>query len=606
VILRALVDLAEREGLLTAPALEPLEVDYLVHLGSGGKYLKMSAPRGEQRIDKRGKPVGSPRPLRRQVPRRSDRTGTAPPAEFLVDTSEFVFGIDPKGTRSPEELTRRRVAFRERVEGALASALVSINGGLRAVAAFLRQDPPDEVVRLLRPVGAAQLKEVEGALFAFMYEPDGGTRCVHEDPDVKACWDAVWSQENIAGVGQCLVMGGGDRPLARLHAKPRGIPPKSKTKGGVPLTSVNADAFVSYGLKDVGCAPISKSASIAIETALNRLLDNAYPGPDGQPMPRRNVQLSPDTALVYWSKEDAQVDFVLGIDDGDPETVRGILHAPYKGRPAAIDDPTAFYALVLSGMQGRGIVRTFVESTVGNVATNVERYLDAASLRRPYGEGTGAYPLLDVRRTLVLRTPAAPFGDLGRLPPALATEHYLAILHGRPLPRILLEAAVRRNRAEGVPKSQGGGRDERRFAARTSLIKAYLIRNCNQEVGMSLQVDKPDPPYRLGRLLALLDKLQQDALGDVNATIVDRFYGSASSTPAAIFPTLIRRAQHHMAKLRRDEPQWARRWEKLLEEITCALEAFPRTLNLEQQGLFALGFYHQRQDFFTKKEEKTQ
>jgi CRISPR-associated protein Csd1 len=159
---------------------------------------------------------------------------------------------------------------------------------------------------------------------------------------------------------------------------------------------------------------------------------------------------------------------------------------------------------------------------------------------------------------------------------------------------------------EGLPKTRSGARDERRFAARTSLIKAYLIRNCNQEVGMSLQVDKPDPPYRLGRLLALLDKLQQDSLGDVNATIVDRFYGSASSTPAAILPALIRRAQHHMGRLRREKPGLAVKREKLLQEIVSTIHGFPRTLNLENQGLFALGFYHQRQAFFTKEEEKTQ
>jgi len=119
---------------------------------------------------------------------------------------------------------------------------------------------------------------------------------------------------------------------------------------------------------------------------------------------------------------------------------------------------------------------------------------------------------------------------------------------------------------------------------------------------VSLDPSRPEPAYRLGRLLAVVDKLQADALGNINATIVDRFYGSASSTPAAVMPTLVRRSQHHLGKLRRDKPGWAVNHEKLLQEVMGGLERFPLTLTLEEQGLFALGFYHQRQAFYVKKE----
>jgi CRISPR-associated protein Csd1 len=202
---------------------------------------------------------------------------------------------------------------------------------------------------------------------------------------------------------------------------------------------------------------------------------------------------------------------------------------------------------------------------------------------------------LDLRRSLVFE------GDLDRLPPDLAVQTYVSILRGRSYPRILLEAAVRRNRVDLFPK-RGFLRGPEALAARCSLIKAFLVRNLRREVPVSLDAKRPEPAYRLGRLLAVVDKLQADALGSVNATIVDRYYGSASSTPAAVMPTLVRRCQHHLGKLRREKPGWAINQEKLLQEVMGGLDRFPPTLTLEEQGLFALGFYHQRQAFYVKKE----
>jgi CRISPR-associated protein Csd1 len=118
---------------------------------------------------------------------------------------------------------------------------------------------------------------------------------------------------------------------------------------------------------------------------------------------------------------------------------------------------------------------------------------------------------------------------------------------------------------------------------------------------VTLDTSRPDRPYRLGRLLAAIDKLQQDALGSVNATLVDRYYGSASATPQSVFPTLLRRTQHHMAKLRREKPGLAVVTDQLLQDIVGEIRDFPKTMRLEEQAMFALGFYHQRQAFFTKK-----
>ncbi|MHB0971977.1 MAG: type I-C CRISPR-associated protein Cas8c/Csd1 [Thermoanaerobaculia bacterium] len=592
-IYQALYELAKREHLVENPAYEQMPVAYLIKIGTGGKYLGYSAPRLEPPVDAKGKPKGKPKPPVRLVPRRSDRTSASKP-EFLVDKAEYVFGIDPSGKRSGGILDTRRALFRQYVEEARAK-VPSI--GLKAVAAFLDRPLPEELRTLLNPEKEVERTERSGELFAFVHEPDGGVSCVHEEPLVQD-----WFASRLAGsegtlTGQCLVTGKSNVPLTRLHAKPKNIPPKSKTKGGVPLTSVNADAFKSYQLDDIQCAPISREANIAIETALNRLLDPAFKFPDGTTAPPRSVQLSPDTVLLFWSREDALLDWFSGIESESPDKVGDLLRSPYKSGHAPIDDPSAFYALILSGAQGRAIVRSFLQSTVADVARSIDQYRKEVHITKPYGEAEGGFGLLQYRRALV------PRRDLELLPPALAVDLYLAIVLGRPFPNAILQTIVRRNRAEFLSKrDRSEARDDMLLATRCSLLKAWLIRNRKEAITVALDPERTDPPYRLGRLLAVIDRLQQDALGSVNATIVDRYYGSASSTPEAVFPTLLRRSQHHLGKLRREKPGRAVNTERLLQEVVSDLPRFPKTMTLEEQGLFALGFYHQRQDFFTKKE----
>ncbi len=591
-IYQALAELAHRENLLQDTAYEPKGVHYLLVLGANGDLLDVLEPRDPPAFDSKGRPEGKATPVVRPIPRRSDRT-SGDLAEFLVDKSEYVFGIDPRGKTSAEKLSNRYQLFRESVEEA--SRRVPMSPGLRAVSRFLSKPFPERISQLLTAEKEADRNALAGALFAFRYQPDGGTTCVHDETVIKEYFRAKLGGGDPP-VGQCLVTGKPDVALTRLHAKPKGIPPRGLTKGGVPLTSVNADAFKSYGLEEIGGAPISRDANIAIEFALNRLLDAAYPKPGGGSFARQAVEISPDTVLVYWTREDTALDFVLGIEGRDPEDVAELLRSPYKNHTAPIDDPTDFYALALSGMTGRAIVRSFLHSTVRDVARAIDRYREEARLVRPYEEKPGGYPLTEVRRALVAR------GELKDLAPSLGTELYLDILHGRRFPRIVLDAAVRRNRAHDF-HSDSKKRDFRRLGPRCSLLKAYLNRNLKEGITVSLDTSRIDAPYRLGRLLAAVDKVQQEALGSVNATLVDRYYGSASSTPAAVFPTLLRRFQNNLGKLRRDKAGLAVNREKLVQEIVGNLQIFPTTLGLKEQGLFALGFYHQRQNFFTKKEE---
>lgn len=592
-IYRALAEFAEREGLLAEIVYQPGEVAYLVHVDKNGRYLRYESPR-EERGDHGGKSKHPRlRPPRRPIPRRSDRRAVAL-AEFLVDKAEYVFGIDPLGARATDDLEHRRRLFLERVDKMLLR--LPDKPGLHALRTLLAGETPEEIRTLLAATTTVERTALAGALFAFIYEPDGGVACIHDDPDVKAYFGGLLADET-GERGQCLVTGQLDVPLVRLHAKPKGIPPRGETGRGVPLTSINQDSFKSYGLDSVGGAPISTGANIAIELALNRLLDPAYPKPGTtEVFDKQHEQVSPDTVVVYWSREDSGLAWIAELEHGGPERVGALIRAPYKERVAPLDDPSAFYALFLSGTRGRGIVRSFIESTVKEIAANLDRYRQEAEIVRPF-ESPGSYPLQVLKRSLV------PRGDLDQLHPALGTDLYLAILLGRPFPAVLLQSAVRRNRVELFPTKRNGQPDEAAFAARVSLLKAYLNRNHRKGIAVALDTARPDPPYRLGRLLAVIDRLQHHALGGVNATLVDRYYGSASSTPEAVFPTLVRRSQHHMGKLRREKPDLARAMDRLLQDVMTTLSTFPKTLNMEQQALFALGFYHQRQSFFTKKVE---
>jgi CRISPR-associated protein Csd1 len=591
-ILQALAQLAAREGLVDDPCYEPAPIAYFIHLGSGGRYEGTTIAQGTQQLDARGRPKGKPKLPARAVPRRSDRT-VQNQAEFLVDKAEYVFGIDPTGKRDPGKLAARRELFRSYASEAAGTLGLP---ALHALEAFLRGPVPPDLEALLHPDKESEKTERGTALFGFVYEPDGGVICVHDDPRVHAWFADHLTTAETPIIGQCLVTGA-ESSLTRLHAKPKGIPPRALTKGGVPLTSTNAQAFTSYGLEGIGCAPISRTANIAIETALNRLLDASYKTPAGESCPPRSIPINPETAFLFWSREDSGLDWLSGLDTSSPDDVAALIRSPYKSGHAPLEDPGDFYGLVLSGMQGRAIVRSFLQSTVQDVAGAVDRYRDEVTIAKPYGQPPGSFSLFEYRRAL------APLRDIDRLAPALGTDLYLAIISGRPFPRAVLQAIVSRNRVEFLPKKErSDSRDEMLLAARSSLLKAYLIRNEKETIAVALDHNRKDSSYRLGRLLAVIDRIQAEALTDrdsprkLNSTLIDRYYGSASSTPAAVFPSLLRRSRQHLAKLHRDKPGLAHNAETVMEEIFAELHDFPKTMPLEAQGQFAIGFYHQKND----------
>jgi CRISPR-associated protein Csd1 len=247
-------------------------------------------------------------------------------------------------------------------------------------------------------------------------------------------------------------------------------------------------------------------------------------------------------------------------------------------------------------------VRMWLVSTVGEMASRLATHWNALDME-PRGERSDS--MLSVAR-IVGETvpPKGGFPDGGRVNPTLAAEVTRAILTGSTYPRSLLAGVIDRARIEGLADSQT--RNDYRDAQyrRCAVIRACLTRNHSMEVPVALDLERTDPPYLLGRLFAVLERIQENALGQINRTIKDSYYGSGSSTPAAIFPRLISLSRHHLNKIENPGQRTLR--EKELGGIMDGLSRFPGTLGMEAQGLFAIGYYHQRQSYFKGKAESDQ
>ncbi len=597
-ILTALVELAHYEGLTENPDFQPMPVRWRVTFGPGGTFLgKTDTAR------KPGSGKGKPISASLMVPKRSGRTSGVE-AEFLVDKPSYVFGwVHPDALAKaakegkPEAKVRQGAAKQFAAYLAEVRAAVEATGdeGLVAWLALLDAGGPPE---------AELLGWTEGDLIAPCYYPDEGVT-LPQRPTVVTYWSARRAgpgrdpAEASTSLPTCLVTGLPAAPV-RLHPSIKGVPPVSDTKGGVPFTSVNATAFESYGLQGVGGATVSQAAADAYQAALNRLLSDGYPDPkhQGQTLGVRNVRLSDDTAVVFWAKDSGPADFFAeAVTRGEPDHVTALYGGPWKGSQVALASVEPFYALTLSGAIGRGTVRGWHETTLGAALANLRDYFDDLHIARPAADEARPQPL-----HLLLRQTAAQ-GKLENVPAALAGGVFLAILTGRPFARAVLEALVRRVRAERTI-----------YPDRAAFLKACLCRVRRRELAETGETEIPrvnamldeacdDTAYRLGRLFALLEKLQEDAVS-AKASIRDRYYGAASATPVVVFPQLLRKVPHHVAKLAGSGKYLDIR----IQEVCSGLKPptpFPPTLSLEQQGLFAVGYYHQRQALFTKRDKTT-
>ena len=572
-ILHELKALALREELVIDPALESKPVRWVIVLDEDGSYLSLRDT--EQEVPP---PEGKNGKLKRHaamftIPRRLGRTSNAV-ADFLVDKSEYVLGVEPDGKRSSEDLLLRRSLFADLLRTA-SEDTPSAAG--KIVAAFLSNDTEREQCA----VELADRGYAGNDLLTFRVDGD----FLHEDADLRAWWatrSASSERQEGAVSRQCLLCGD-HRPVVDKHDS---LQISGCVPSGVSLVTFNSPAFEKYGLERNDNAPVCRECMTAYVEGMRRLLNARYIDPrKGETFPVQNVRLSGDTTVAYWANIPDELVGTLNELMYAPQKVRDVLTSPHRGQRSS-GAAERFFCLVVSGAKGRAMLRSMHTGTLDELERNLNVYFDAIRLE---GDGGEPKPLGFLLRSLVLQ------GKLDRLPPRLAGEVFLGVLFGGKLPRLVLSAAVQRNQAEQKVSPE-----------RAALLQLYFVSHQQKEVPMmSLDSETKDAPYRLGRLLSAYEQLQRRAQGgNLNRTLVDRYFGAASTRPGTVFPQLVRLSQNHLSKLGRSGSYY----QEIITSIVDGIDRFPSMLTLEEQGRFALGYYHQRQVFFrgkSKDDEQT-
>jgi CRISPR-associated protein Csd1 len=613
-ILRALYDLAEQENLVEDPDFVLTPVAWFIRVDTAGNIVSIDDNRVE--TPSVGKRKARLRARAVRIPRQPQRTRAAV-AAFLCDKAEYAFGLsapaDTKTQRDPKELIARATLFRFQVERCVEE---TNDEGAVAVLGMLASLANGEQAIAL-PTDCAS-----NDLFAFVYAPDID-KCVHERPAIAAYWKKERNPEDVAAVKgrfTCLVTG------VKID-EPRNFPKVKRIPGGmtagVPLVSFNSPAFESYGWKGNENAAISRPAAEACATALERLVHPAFPDPRpdhlGETLKPRNVRIGNTTLVGYWASSSAASEAVdmFGIalaSSDDPEAVGELYRSWRKGHHTEIEDTTRFYALTLSGAQGRMVVRDWFETSITDAQRNLEAYFDDLRIVRntppPKDHALSPIPSLDA-----LLGCLAPFGNRDEVPVPLATAFVSSALRGAQFPLAVLQRALERARAE-IGKDSWA--DLNRRDARASLIKAVLLRR-RRIAPSSAQYPEPtetmDPNnqnqgYLLGRLMAVLERLQQLALDNPNASVVDRYFSAASATPRGVFVRLLKNARHHVRKAQDDERnggtvRWLdRQVDDIADRFDPSHNGFPAALSIEEQGMFVLGYHQQRHWLWLPKAER--
>ncbi|XXF79370.1 type I-C CRISPR-associated protein Cas8c/Csd1 [Myxococcaceae bacterium GXIMD 01537] len=566
-MLAALNEFARERKLTDDPLYEEKPVDFLLRISGEGRFIGMEPTQGE---DGKGKKLAIPR-----IPQRSVNIA----AGFFVDNPKYVLGFDKEAGAAKggkDKRAARLAAFLEQVQAVVAEKTTP---EARAVEAFLQSEK--ERGRALAWQDADKWTGSE--LIAFVV--GDATSLVHELPGIRAHWERRASEQRAQGCTAVCLVTGREATVARTHLKLKNVP--NAQSSGASLVSFNAKAFESHGLEQGDNAPISEDAALGYAMALNNMLEKTP-----QRRHQQGVSLGDDSVLVFWTRGAPQAEgWCLSLVDPSEKDLERFAESPFNGvEPAELKDPSAFYGMVLAGNAGRVVVRTWFTSTVGEVKGNVMRYFDDLRIGSAPARPTPIWRLLKA-----VETPA------GRgLAPAVAGRMAEAALLGRPFPRQLLFAAL--DRLQLPPSKPELEREQLRL--RAALIKAYLLRDPTQpkplEVTVSLDKNNRAQPYVLGRLFAVLERLQSTALGDVNATIRDRYFGAASRNPAMVFPRLMQLSVHHASKAA-EQGRWLERVKSEVVGLLPSEKSFPSILKLEDQGLFAVGYYHQREDFFTKR-----
>lgn len=565
-------DLLSR-GEIAAPGWSPAKISYALCLNGAGD-LEQVIPTMEE-VTKGKKTVLQPQTF--SLPAAVKRT-VGIDANFLWDNSSYLLGVDQKG--KPE---RSRDCFAAAAQKHHA-VLDGVDSPIaRAILTFFDTWQPEHAAE--HPALTGQFEEVTAGA-NLLFRVDG---CYPQKDDaIRAAWQSCRESSDPDAVRmQCLVTGREDE-ITATHPAIKGV--RNAQSSGAALVSFNAPAFCSYGREQNFNAPVGKYAAFAYTAALNHLLAD-----------RKNVQLIGDTTVVCWAEgaDPAYQSFFrtacfgaeTGLSDDD---LRAALKRLAELKPCddlGIDPNRPFYILGLAPNAARLSVRFFLRDSFGRLMKNVNAHYERLEIVRPAYAKTNILPLWAMLRETV------NLNSRDKSPsPAMAGAATRAVFSGGPYPASLLEAVMLRIRAE---RNITWGR--------AAIIKAYYLKNphkdCPKEVlTVSLNEASTDTAYTLGRLFSVYEAVQQAANPGINTTIKDKYFNSAAAMPAGIFPVLNNLCQKHLRKLDGRQRVY---YDKQIMTLKGILgESYPMRMTLAQQGSFDLGYYHQTQKRYTKKEDE--
>lgn len=564
---------------IAPPGFSPQKISFRVVLNTDGTLFEIE---DAQIKNDRGKSE----PSRMEVPAHEKRTSGIK-AQFLCDKQEYLLGSqtegkkDGAGSKCFEEFKRVHLSYEKEIDSADYSILCR----------FLEKWSPSDCEQF-----KDRLKEV-GSNFGVI-QIRGAKKCIHDDPKIKNWWIKIQSASEIHEEKQQCLVSGESTLICGIHPDIKGF------KSSIALVGIQEKtSYESYGKSKTENCPIGESVAFRYATALNALLDGPLKG-------RHRINISGTTA-VFWTEkpsmlEDCLADIFSGAsqqqedsqDQSRRDQIQRLLQAIRSGghfsELGELDTP--FYILGLEQPNpGRFAIRFFHRSTIGELLSKLHSHQMCLEIERQYENETESPTIWQILDETAPRhrDASGKYGkpDSEKIPPLLGGALTRAIIQGTPYPEGLFAAIIGRIRADRTVNY-----------LRAATLKAILTRNHHHTITTMLDSQNTDPAYLLGRLFAALEKTQEDALGVVNAGLRDRFYGSASATPAAVFPKLLRTYQHHLSKLNGGAKILR---DKLVQEILSGIssEGFPKQFPLREQGIFAIGYYHQRKDFFTKKDQ---
>lgn len=516
-----------------------------------------------------------PQPQQFDLPAPPKRTSDLK-AIFLWDKASYLLGVDENGKATKINCFETSKKFHHQLldntEGPVA----------KSVLAFFDKWNPSEAVEYpaMKDDFASIIKGSN-----LLFRVDG--QYVHEDEAVRRAWQAYYDSEE-GEVQQCLVTGR-EEVIAGVHPAIKGV--DGAQSSGAAIVSFNAPAFCSYGQEQSFNAPVSKYAAFAYTSALNYLLSD-----------RKNVQKIGDTSIVCWASgaEPQYQEFMFEalFEKNDQKytenDLRDAVRKLAEGQRVPerdLDPEKEFYILGLAPNAARLSIRFFYRDSFGKLMKNINDHHKRMEITRPSFDPYETIPLWHMLRETVNLNSRDKNAS-----PVMAGATARAIFTGGLYPAALLEQTMLRIRAEHNINR-----------GKAAIIKAYYLRNpnegCPKEVlTVALNESSTNPAYTLGRLFSVYEEVQEAANPGINSTIKDKYFNSAAATPATIFPLLDNLCQKHLRKLSTGNRVW---FEKRIIAIVGVLgEAYPARLSLPQQGSFNLGYYHQTQKRYEKKEDK--